>query len=155
LTHVNLLELRKQLWGASSRLALFIFAAAVTVLAWNSAAIDTAVAQGDLQQLLSSPPTANADSMLSSSLIGQTKITAVATVQIGAKVAGSRMIVVDAAGGIKAIYSNTPDPEAPVSLRLGGMTGPAPQDATTTLEHYRRLEPKIDWRKFGLVYSQP
>ena len=76
-------------------------------------------------------------------------------VQVTVKVAGTRLIVADPSGGIKAIYSNTTDPDVHVFVHLGSRGGPTLLDTTGVLERYRQLEPLIDWGRFGLVYSRP
>ncbi|MBM3925627.1 MAG: hypothetical protein FJ320_06505 [SAR202 cluster bacterium] len=152
-------QLEKQKRGASLRLAFFVVAAIAAAQAWYYPFSDAdAAAQSGSPSIRAASQSAGANSIKAvETAAGRGGIAGGPALQVSVtvKVTGSRLVIADASGNIKSIYSNTPDSDAPVLIRLGSPSGPMPQNAAAVLERYQRLQSQIDWGRFGLVYSRP
>ena len=84
-----------------------------------------------------------------------THASSVSAVQVNGSVLGSRAAVVDERGVIVAIFSNTPDPMAPVAVWLGSVSGLALDPTPSVMNQYEKLKTKVDWGRTGLVYQRP
>ncbi len=94
---------------------------------------------------LSSGGTSVSSEALSSSASASVVVTA-ATLSV-------RVIVVDEAGAIREIWSNTPGPEYTLRVRLGHRAGPDLSATDDVLAQYASLVASVNWNVLGLVYS--
>ena len=84
----------------------------------------------------------------------QTAVASSPSVRVTGAVVGSRVVVVDERGTIVAIFSNTPEPQAPIEVRLASASGPTLDTTPSVARQYEKLKVKVDWGRAGLVYQR-